>query len=130
MSSLIAAEGADGAVHMCEEIKGASTVVPQTLMISVAINGVLGFAMLVAVLFCTGNIDNAIKTPTGYPFIEIFAQATKSTGGATGLSMVIVLLIFCANINVFTATSRMMWAFARDRGLPGSGVLGRVSIFF
>lgn len=122
------APGADGAVHLCEEIKDASTVVPKSLMVSIGLNGVLGFGMLLAVLFCLGNIDDALNTPTRFPFIEIFAQATGSNGGATGMTTVILsLTIFCC-ISILAAASRMTWAFARDKGLPFSGILSRVSL--
>lgn len=52
---------------------------------SVIINGFLGLGMLIAVLFCLGNLDNALGTPTGFPFIEIFTQATNSTSGGTAM---------------------------------------------
>lgn len=126
--SLKWAQGADGAIHMCEEIKDASTVVPQSLLISIGVNGVLGFGMLLAVLFCIGNIDNALDTPTKFPFIEIFAQATGSNGGATGMTTLILVLTTFCNVAVVAAASRMMWAFARDKGLPFSGILSRVSL--
>ena len=52
---------------------------------SVVLNGSLGFGMLVAVLFSAGNIGDALETPTGYPYIEIFSQAVRSTKGATAM---------------------------------------------
>lgn len=41
--------------------------------------------MLLALLFRIGDIDAALKTPTGFPFIEIFTQATNSMGGGTAM---------------------------------------------
>ncbi|KAI9832416.1 MAG: hypothetical protein M1819_004405 [Sarea resinae] len=126
ITTVFAFLGADGAVHMCEEIKNASTVVPQSLMASIALNGVLGFSMLIAILFCVGDIQNALSSPTGYPFIEIFQQATESTGGATAMASIVLSLMIFATIAVLAAASRIMWAFARDNGLPGSRWLRRV----
>lgn len=91
------------------------------------LNGVLGFAALVAILFCVGDIKKAEKTPTGYPFMEIFYQATNSTRGATAMVCVILALIFFATIGLIATASRMTWAFARDNGLPGSRWLAKVS---
>ena len=112
---------------MCEEIQNASKVVPWAMVFSIAVNGVLGLAMLIALLFCIGNIDNALESPTHYPFIEIFYQGVRnSTRGATAMvSFIDALLIFCC-ISLMAAASRMMWAFARDQGLPGSKYLARV----
>ena len=96
-------------------------------MASVAINGVLGFGMLVAVLFCIGSIPDVLDTETGFIFIEIFSQALNSKGFATALvALLLGLFVFCA-VAVLTATSRITWAFARDNGLPGSFWIKRVS---
>ena len=53
------------------------------MIASVVVNGCLGAAMLIAILFCLGDLDSALVTPTGFPFIEIFTQATYSTAGGT-----------------------------------------------
>lgn len=112
---------------MCEEIKNASTVVPWAMVFSIGLNGVLGFAMVVALLFCMGDIDKAIDSPTKYPFIEIFYQGVRNNlRGATAMvALMEVLIIFC-HISLMAGASRMTWAFARDKGLPGSRYLGRI----
>lgn len=66
-----------------EEIEGAANVMPKAMLLGCMINGALGFAMLLAVLFSLGDINAALKTPTGYPFMEIFAEGVGSNGGAT-----------------------------------------------
>lgn len=126
ITTVFAFLGADGAIHMCEEIKNASTVVPQSLMASIGINGTLGFAMLIAILFCIGNIDDALTTPTDFPFIEIFYQASQSAAGATAMTAIVMSMMIFATLAVLAAASRMMWAFARDNGLPFSQYLMRV----
>lgn len=114
---------------MSEEIANASTNVPRSMLVSVLLNGTLGFAMLVAVLFCSGDItaEAIIDTPTGYPFIAIFVQATQSVSGSTGMAIVVVSLGICATIAFLASASRMTWAFARDRGLPMWRYLSKVS---
>ena len=52
---------------------------------SVIINGFLGFGMVIAVLFCLSNVDDAINTPTHFPVVEIFTQATRSPSGGTAM---------------------------------------------
>ena len=82
-------------------------------------------------------------TPTGYPFIQVFYNATGSKGAATAMSMILVLsstasavsltyqyqpmslptatqppkLTFKQMTNMATA-SRQLFAFARDKGVP------------
>ena len=111
---------------MSEEVRQARVAVPRALMASVFINGLLGFGMLVAILFCIGSIQNALTPSTGFTFIEVFQEALGSNGFATGLtSLLLVLFIFCA-VAVLAATSRVTWAFARDDGLPGSSWIKKV----
>ena len=57
---------------MSEEIRNPSLVVPRSIMLSVVLNGTMGFAMVIALLFCLGDIDAALGTNTGYPYMEIF----------------------------------------------------------
>ncbi|KAI4261391.1 MAG: hypothetical protein L6R42_003407 [Xanthoria sp. 1 TBL-2021] len=130
IATIFSFAGADGAVHMCEEIQNASSVVPWAMVFSILVNGILGLAMVIFLLFCLGDIDKALESPTKYPFIEIFYQGVRnSKAGAIALvSLIEVLLIFCC-ISLMAASSRMMWAFARDKGLPGWQYLSRV-IFF
>ncbi|KAL8982050.1 MAG: hypothetical protein Q9205_003339 [Flavoplaca limonia] len=127
IATVFAFAGPDGAVHMCEEIQNASTVVPWAMVGTIAVNGLLGFAMVIFLLFCLGDIDKALASPTKYPFIEIFYQGVRnSTAGAIALvSLIEVLLIFCC-ISIMATSSRMMWAFARDKGLPGWQYLSRI----
>ncbi|KAL8811645.1 MAG: hypothetical protein Q9223_007490 [Gallowayella weberi] len=119
--------GTDAAIHMSEEIANASTNVPRSMLVSIFLNGTLGFSMLIAVLFCIGNIEEIIETPTGYPFIAIFVQATRSIGGSTGMASLIAILGICAEIAFVASASRMTWSFARDHGLPFWKYLSKVS---
>lgn len=119
--------GADSAVHMSEEIRDASTVVPRTIILSIMINGVLGFGMLIAVLFCAGDLQAALASPTGYPFMEIFRAGVGSTAGSTIMVSIVVTMALCSTIGLVATSSRMYWSFARDRGLPCWRYLSRVS---
>ncbi|KAB8271653.1 amino acid/polyamine transporter I [Aspergillus minisclerotigenes] len=119
--------GGDAAVHMAEEVANATVAIPRAVLLSVLINGTLGFTMLIATLFCMGDVDKALNTPTGYPFIEIFYQATDSISGALGMSSVLLIIAVCSVIGMLAATSRQFWSFARDRAVPGWRLWSKVS---
>ncbi|KAL4956946.1 amino acid/polyamine transporter I [Aspergillus filifer] len=119
--------GGDAAVHMSEEIENAAVVVPRSILLSVLINGCLGFGMLIAVLFCLGDINKALASPTGYPFMEIFLNATDSVGGAATMSAVVITVCICSSTGMMAATSRQFWSFSRDRGVPGWRLWSQVS---
>lgn len=98
---------------MSEEIQNASLVVPRSLMTSIFINGSLGFGMLIVTLFSLHDIDAAQKSPTGYPFMQIFLRSTSSVAGATFMASIITTMQFCANVGLLASASRVCWSFAR-----------------
>jgi choline transport protein len=112
---------------VAEEVHNASTVVPWAIVATIIVNGILGLALLIALLFCLGDVTAALDTPTGYPFIEILAQATNSNGAATAMTSLIIFLLTAAGIGAMASASRLLWSFARDNGLPFSGYISRVS---
>lgn len=113
---------------MSEEIRNAAVVVPRSLMIGLAINGTLGFGMLIATLYSIGDIDAALAENPQYPFMAIFLHAVGgSTAGAAVMAAIIIIMSFSATTGCLASTSRIYWAFARDRGLPGWAVLRKIS---
>ena len=121
--------GTDGAIHISEEVKNAAIVVPRSMILSVLINGVLGLGMLIATMFCLGDVDKITSTPpTQYPFMAIFAQAAGSSSGGAGMVAFIIFTFICGTTTALASSSRMTWSFARDHRLPFSKFLSRVSL--
>ncbi|CAD6576756.1 MAG: hypothetical protein ASARMPREDX12_007997 [Alectoria sarmentosa] len=114
--------GADSAVHLAEEIRDAAVVIPRVILFSVGINGALGFAMLIAVLFCLGDPSlvptTVLQTSLGFPFIQVFLDATKSVPGTAIMASIVLVLGISSTVGLLASSSRMFWSFARDRGLP------------
>lgn len=104
---------------MSEEIQNAALVVPRSIMISIFLNGALGFVVLLVTLFSLNDVDKALNTPTGYPYMQVFLDSTGSVAGATTMASIITIMAFSANIGILATASRMCWSFCRDRGLPG-----------
>ncbi|KAA6406935.1 MAG: amino acid transporter [Lasallia pustulata] len=126
LSPVFAFIGPDSATHMSEEIKDASRVLPSAMMWTVILNGTLGYVMLITFCFCVGDVGAALSTPTGYPFIAVFYNATNSHAGTTVMTCILVTLTVCGCISNVATASRQMFAFARDNGLPFSRFLARV----
>lgn len=114
---------------MSEEVKNASRVVPQVIMLSVAINGCLGFGMLITVLFCVGNPKDVLNSSTGYPFMEIFYEATNSLPGSLAMCSIVLVNYCCSLVGMLAAASRQLWSFSRDKGVPGWRWWSQVSLY-
>lgn len=112
---------------MAEEVANAAKVIPQALMLSVVINGCLGFGILIATMFCTGaDLGGKVGEITGYPFMGIFLEATNSVSGSQAMSAIIIVIYICALMGLLAAASRQLWSFSRDRGVPGWRLWSRV----
>lgn len=127
--------GSDATAHMAEETRNSSSVIPRAMMLSYLLNALMVFIMLITFCFCLTDLEAAFDSPTGYPFIQVFADTTGSpagkaqqetstrqplTGqsGGVGLTCVMILLIVFSVTNYMAATSRQVFAFARDKGKP------------
>ena len=54
--------------------------------VSTMLNGTLGFAMIIALLFCMpSDIPDTLEAVTFYPFMSIYTYAVGSTAGATAM---------------------------------------------
>ncbi|KAK5111932.1 hypothetical protein LTR85_011679 [Meristemomyces frigidus] len=118
--------GYDGACHMAEEVENASINVPRAMFFTIFINGALGFATYIFMLYCFGNPEAALSSPYGLPFVEIFYNALQSKAGTTAMTSVLIAMYIFATFGFVAAASRQAWAFSRNNGLPLSRYFKRV----
>lgn len=88
---------------------------------SIIVSGVLCFGMSIAILFSIGDVAAALDTPTLFPIIEIFFNATNAMVSA------LIISIFFSALGLLASSSRLIWAFARDDGVPFSRYFSHVS---
>ena len=96
------------------------------MVYGLAINGAMSFAFMICVLFCLGDPEAALTTPTGYPIIEVLYNATGSKAATIALMSFVIFNGMIAMFSSLASVSRLTWAFARDHGLPFSEFFGTV----
>ncbi len=116
--------GFDASAHTIEETRNARVTAPWGIYLSVAVSGVFGYVMLVFVTLAIGDLPATAAAAN--PFIDIFERALGPTSGHLVLWVVTLAMWFCG-LSCVTSTSRMIFAFARDQGLPLSPRWARVS---
>jgi len=84
-----------------------------------------GFVFLSCQLFVLTDIDLAISSTAG-PLLEILYQATQNKAGAACLLVFPLVCMLFTTTSLMTTSSRMSYAFARDRGLPLSRIIAKV----
>jgi choline transport protein len=95
------------------------------MLACVAIGVGTGFIFLIVLLFVAGDINTVISSSAG-PLLQIFYDATNSKAGSVCLLIFPLVCQLFATTSIMTTSSRMTWAFARDRGLPASRFFGKV----
>jgi amino acid transporter len=116
--------GYDASAHMSEETRRASIGAAWGMVMSVVVSVVFGFLLLVAVTFAI-----PLKGPsdTGTFIVQSIWKDSMSTRWAELLLFVAVVAQCFCTIASTTSASRMMFAFSRDRAVPGHQLWKRVS---
>ncbi|KAI0471709.1 amino acid/polyamine transporter I [Xylariaceae sp. FL0804] len=105
-------------ISMCEEVRAPATQVPKAMVLTIVINTFAGLLFMIPLLFVLPDIQGVVLLAQPVP--TIIKDAVGSAGGAFGLLIpLLVLALFCG-IGCTTATSRCIYAFARDGAIPGS----------
>ncbi|KAI7284923.1 hypothetical protein KC345_g2030 [Hortaea werneckii] len=112
--------------HMAEELQDAAYTLPRVMTLATFANGLMAFVMLIAICYCIGDIEAVLSTSTGYPFIQIFYNTTGSLAATNAMTTFIIILSASSCITIMAGSSRQLFAFARDDGLPFSKWVARV----
>lgn len=117
--------GFDASAHSSEETVGAARAVPQGIIRSVLVSGLMGWIMLVAVVLAIPDMDAAVQQGSNVFFWTL--EQTLPVWLRFSLLAAICLAQYLCGLAALTSTSRMVYAFARDGGLPRSDWLRQVS---
>jgi len=116
--------GFDASAHASEETVGAARAVPLGIVRSVAVAGLAGWVMLAAVVLAVPDLSLlAARGDQAFPWA---LRLVLPPGLVAALAVGIALAMYGCGLSAVTSASRMMFAFARDGGLPFSSRLRRV----
>ena len=111
---------------MTEDMLKPSRDAPASILLAVGMGTVAGFAFLITLCFCIGDIDSVANSSTGEPIIEVFYQSTGNKVGTCFMASMIAVIMLVCSVSLVAEGSRSLYAFSRDRGLPFSGILSKV----
>ena len=131
--------GYDASAHVAEETVGARMASAWGVFLSVAVSAVVGYIFLVALTTHLPNLTTLFPNPLpddlsgasqyyfggGVAVISILQYNLGQLGDLLAAGIAIAMW-FCGLASL-AAAGRMLFAFSRDDGIPGSGWLKRVS---
>ncbi|SIT39979.1 Amino acid transporters [Paraburkholderia ribeironis] len=116
--------GFDASAHTSEETHDAARNVPRGIIGSVFWSAVFGYVMVCAFVLVMPDLTAAMKQGTGF-FSAILAPIPPAL--RVGLELAMFFINYVCGLAAIMSTSRMVYAFARDGGLPGSKYLRKVN---
>lgn len=117
--------GYDASAHTSEETVAADTNVPKGILRSVYVSGIFGWVMVSAIILALPSVGEG-AAQGGNIFFWLMDKVVP-TWLKIPLEVGIVIGNYLCGLACVTSTSRMMFAFARDGGLPFSKALRKVS---
>jgi amino acid transporter len=116
--------GYDASAHLSEETKSAANAAAKGIWQSIFYSAVGGWILLLTFLFAVQD-SNAVSA-NGGAVATIFSQAMSSKWVATVLFISTAGQFFCT-VACQTSASRMLFAFSRDRAVPGHQLWSKLS---
>ena len=118
--------GFDASAHTAEETRNAAREAPRGMMHSVFWSFLFGYIMISAFVLALPSVEEGAKQGwNAFPWL--MSQSGMPSILKSALIIGIVIANYLCALAGLTSTSRMMYAFARDGGLPCSAALRQVS---
>jgi amino acid transporter len=121
--------GFDASAHTSEETQDAQVNVPKGMWQAVFWSWVFGLVAVAAYVLTMPDIKEAAAAGWG-SFDYMWNASTMPFALKIFLAIGLVVVNYICALAGLTSTSRMMYAFSRDGGLPASNTLSRVSTKF
>ena len=117
--------GYDASAHMSEETRQASRAAAIGMVMSVVASVFFGFILLVAITFAVPDVQGTLDAVAN-AVVYIWTTSLGNAWAEFLLLIAVVAQFFCGTASV-TSASRMMFAFSRDRAVPGSRLWRKVA---
>jgi amino acid transporter len=108
--------GFDASGHTAEETRNAAREVPKGMLHSVVWSGLFGWVMVCAFVLALPSVEKGAAM--GLTSFNLVMAQVKPEWLRVALIGIIVVVNYICALSTLTATSRMLFAFSRDDGVP------------
>ncbi|TFK49133.1 GABA permease [Heliocybe sulcata] len=119
--------GYDSVTHMSEEMTEPAKNVPKALIVTVVTGAFSGLVVIIPLLFCLTRIDEILASEIGSPFLALAYLSTNNKPAGVFLALLPTTCALLALNSMLMATSRTVYAFARDGAFPFPSFFKRVN---
>jgi amino acid transporter len=117
--------GYDASAHMSEETRGASKAAARGVVMSIVVSAIFGYILALGVTFAIQDIASTTGAGT-FAVQQVFIASLGTTTAKVMLFITVGAQFYCGMSSI-TSASRMMYAFSRDRAVPGHQLWRRLN---
>ncbi len=111
--------GYDASASVSEETVDPRRRAPWGMVMAVVVSGVVGYLLLIALTLSIKDIPSVLGNPP--EVVAILIGALGQRAGSLFTALAAMAMWFCG-LSAVTWSSRVIYAFARDEGMPASGL--------
>jgi amino acid transporter len=123
--------GYDASASVSEETIDPRRRAPWGMIMAVAVSGVVGYLLLFALTLSIQDIGAVLDSKdaggNAVPPVMVILIEALGKGAGTGFAALAAMAMWFCGLSAVTWSSRVLWAFARDEGVPFAGLWKRVS---
>ncbi len=126
LSGLFLFYGFEACGDVAEEVDDPTRQIPRAMILTILIGGVSGLVSFAGYVLAAPNLQDIVAGNDPDPIPSILKATLGTVGSKLFLLIAITAFVSCV-LSLQAAGSRLMFAFARDKMLPGSSWLGHLS---
>lgn len=126
LSGLFLFYGFEACGDVAEEVEDPTRRIPKAMMLTIVVGGISGVTSFAGYVLAAPNLQAIVDGKDADPIPSILVDSLGTVGSKLFLIVAITAFVSCV-LSLQAAGSRLLYAFARDRMLPGSAWLGKLS---
>lgn len=126
LSGLFLFYGFEACGDVAEEVSDPTVRIPRAMMLTILIGGVSGLMSYAGYVLAAPKLQQIVAGNDADPIRSILESSLGIAGSKVFLCIAITAFVSCV-LSLQAAGSRLLYAFARDRMLPGSAWLSKMS---
>ncbi|MCE0811395.1 APC family permease [Buttiauxella sp. S04-F03] len=118
--------GFEACGNVAEEVKNPGKKIPIAMILSIVFGAISAVISILGYLLSSPDLINIVNGKIADPIPTILNQALGETGATIFIVVAIIAMLSCI-LSLQAALSRLIFSFSRDKMLPGSEWMSKIS---
>ena len=118
--------GFEACGNVAEEVQNPGKKIPVAMILSIVFGAISAIISVLGYLLSSPNLLNIVNGKVADPIPAILHEALGETGATVFIVIAIIAMLSCI-LSLQAALSRLIFSFSRDKMLPGSEWMSKIS---